>query len=77
MHLIVSIGGFALVFMQFFLQSALHLFIFLARFLSNSLVFFIQFFELMPKIDDLMSLLRFLLFESLQILNIANVLLRN
>ena len=63
--------------MQFFLQSALHLFIFLARFLSNSLVFFIQFFKLMPKIDDLMSLLGFLLFESLQILNIANVLLRN
>ena len=61
--------------MQFFLQSALHLFIFLARFLSNSLIFFIQFFELVPKIDDLVSLLRFLLFERLQILDIANVLL--
>ena len=63
--------------MQFFLQSALHLFIFLARYLSNSLVFFIQFFELVPKIDDFSSLFRFLLFESLQVLDIANVLLLN
>ena len=63
--------------MQFFLQSAFHHFIFLARFLSNSLVFFVQFFELVPKIDDFMRLLRFLLFERLQILDIANILLLN
>ena len=63
--------------MQFLLQSALHFLILFARFLSNSLIFFIQFFKLVPKIDDLCSLLRVLLFESLQVLDIANVLLCN